>query len=111
MACDCEFVGEIKVQCVLEIVRIIRSGDVLAARAELLQHVGCVIGSLGKYMEGTVDAMAVGAAGVPCSLEECADELERLCPSTEEASVMAINPALLALLLKLAELLIEKYLG
>ena len=110
MACACEFQPVIRVDCVLEILRIIRSGDVLPARAELLQHVGCVLGSLGKYLEGDVSIAATGCE-TPCTLEECADELERMLPSQEAASVVAINPALLALLLKIAELLIKKYLS
>lgn len=110
MACACEFQPVIQVDCVLDVLRIIRSGEVLAARAELLQHVGCLVGSLGKYLEGEV-SIAVAAFDTFCSLEECADELERMLPSQESATVLAINPALLALLLKIAELLISKYLS
>jgi len=111
MACACEFQPVIQVDCVLDILRIIRSGDVLSARAELLQHVGCVVGSLGKYLEGEASIAASAPCPTPCTLEECADELERMLPSQEAASVVAINPALLALLLKIAQLLIEKYLS
>lgn len=110
MACSCEFQPVIQVDCILDVLTIIRSGDLIGSRAQVLQHVGCVVGSLGKYLEG--DLVTVSALGaLPCSLEECADELERSLPSAEEASTLALNPALIALLMRIAELLIQKYLS
>ncbi len=115
MSCDCTFEPKINVDCALEILRIVRTGDLIAAKAELLQHAGCLIGCLGAYLDGQTEPHLFSAAPVdlPCTLEECCDEIEASVDAsdgTAKFGAAAISPAMVALLLKLAELLIAKFL-
>ncbi len=115
MSCDCTFEPKINVDCALEILRIVRSGDLIASKADLLKHAGCLIGCLGVYLDDQTEPHLFTSAPVdlPCTLEECCDEIEDSIdvsdgPATFGAA--AISPAMVALLLKLAELLIAKFL-
>jgi len=121
MPCDCEFKPVIQVDCVLDIVRIIRGGTFLEERSQLLQDVGCVVGSLGKYLgDNTVGTLESVDYTPPSTLEDCADELERVVGEKhalgtthgheESIKSVAVNPQLLAILLKVIQLLIAKYL-
>jgi len=111
MSCPCTFEAKIQVSCVMEIITAIRSGDVLSNKGELLQHVGCVLGSLGAYIGPDSQLFAAVAVDMPCTIEEACDECEAAVVGAGEDGLMAINPAVLALILKLVELLISKYLG
>jgi len=111
MSCHCTFEAKIQVSCVMEIITAIRSGDVLSNKGELLQHVGCVLGSLGAYIGPDSQLFAAVAVDMPCTIEEACDECEAAVVGAGEDGLMAINPAVLALILKLVELLISKYLG
>jgi hypothetical protein len=118
MACDCTFEPVIKVNCVLDLIGLVRTGDLVPNRAAILQHVGCITGSLGKYMEGSTDSVQ-SLPATSDDLTNCIDDLEFLVlPAItgttldqSPSDTVAINPALLALLLKIAELLIKKYLN
>lgn len=111
MTCPCAFEPKIQVSCVMEIITAIRSGDAIAKKGELLQHVGCVLGSLGAYIGPDSQLFAASGVALPCDIEEACNVVEIVLSSPPEDGVMAINPAVLALILKLVELLISKYLG
>ena len=77
MSCPCTFQPTIQVNCVLELIGLIRSGGLVASRAEALEHVGCIIGSMGAFLGGDVTPV-MGASDVEpsCSIEQTADALE-----------------------------------
>lgn len=105
--CSCEFESKINVQCGLAIVRIVRSGEAIEKRAELLKHAGCLIGCLGAYLDGGEEQTPFATAGeLPQELEACCDEVE----AQLSGEAYSVNPLVVSLLLKLAELVIRKYL-
>ncbi len=106
----CVFEPKIEVECALEILRILRGGDAAKQKGDLLEHAGCLVGSLGAYLNSLDDPQLMGEAAhdLPCNLDECCAEVEA--SLTGMQATAAINPAVLALLLRLAELLIAKYL-
>ncbi len=107
----CEFEPKIQVECALEILRILRGGDAIQQKGDLLEHAGCLVGSLGAYLNSLDDPQLMGEAAhdLPCNLDECCDEVEATLGSVG-ANEVGISPAVVALLLRLAELLIAKYL-
>ena len=110
----CVFEPKIQVECALEILRILRGGDAIKQKGDLLEHAGCLVGSLGAYLNSQDESHFVGVAAVdlPCNLDECCDEVEASLTSLDVGMVgsPAISPAMIALLMRLAELLIAKYL-
>ena len=112
MSCPCTFDPSIPVGCVMELVGIVRSGDLLVAKADVLKHAGCILGSIGAYIDAdTTPVMHADCCDLPCTLEEAAQECEAALAPVDGVVTMAINPAVLALILKFAELLIAKYLS
>lgn len=99
----CQFEAKIRIDCVMEIVGIVRGGELLTKRAEVLQHVGCTLGCLGKYMEGDEAEVFASTAGydVPCTLEDCCNEIEAQCGSGEAATFGPIVQILINQLIKL----------
>ena len=111
MSCPCSFDPSLPVGCVMELVGIVRSGDLLSAKADVLKHAGCILGSLGAYIDqDTTPLTHADCCDLPCTLEEAAQECEAALAPVDGVATMAINPAVLALILKFAQLLLEKYL-
>ena len=106
MAACCEFEPKIQVDCVLSILKIIRSGDLISGKAELLQHAGCVIGCLGKYVEGSPSVVFGAGVDLPETLEECSQEVEQ---SMSMSQGMTLSPATVALILRLVQLLLTQF--
>ena len=99
MSCPCTFEPSIQVNCVLELIGLVRSGDLVSQRAEALKHVGCILGSLGEYLGGDVTPVMRSDAAEPCTLEEAADQLEAALSVMKSDEAGKINPDNLALLL------------
>lgn len=108
MAC-CEFEAKIQVECVMDVVGIVRSGELMTKRADVLQHVGCIIGSLGAYLDDDNDEAfaSADAFDVPCTLEDCCDELEAQCGGD---AMTAPGPIVMMLIKQIIRLLIEQLL-
>jgi len=113
--CPCKFAAVLQVSCALELIKIARSGDFLARKADVLKHSGCALGSLGEYLEQTpeepVTAMEAVATATPDTIEGCSAALESVlyAPRADEvAASAAMNPVAVALLQKLIRLLLEK---
>lgn len=110
----CEFEPKIQVECALEILRILRGGDATNQKGDLLEHAGCLVGSLGAWLNSQTDPQLMGAVAhdLPCNLDECCDEVEASLSmqATADGEPRAISPAMMALLMRLAELLIAKFL-
>lgn len=114
MADCCKFEPKIQVDCVLSILGILRNGDILAAKAELLEHAGCLIGCLGAYLKKPIspeDFFAAAPDDLPITLEECTRELESVFAVTRSDDVhgMSLSPQVVAMILKLIELLLNKF--
>ena len=109
MSCACEFEPKIQVACGLELVNIIRSGEIVERKGEALMHAGCIVGCLGASLKGDDGEQVFGQApnAAPDDLESCCNELEAICGGTEP-EVYGLNPMVVALLLKLAELLLKR---
>ena len=106
MADCCEFEPKIQVDCVLSILKIIRSGDLIGGKAELLQHAGCIIGSLGKYIEGSPTIVVFGGGvDLPETLEECAREVEQ---SMDRVEASFLSPAMVAMIVQLIRLVLAR---
>lgn len=107
MSCPCDFEPKIQIACGLELVGIARAGELLERKSEVLVHVGCITGCLGAYLGGE-DTQVFGSAAAPDDLEACCNELEAACASGDEPEAFGLNPVAMALLLKLAELLLKR---
>jgi len=115
MSCPCTFEPAVQVDCLFEVFRIVRSGGLVDQKAEVLQHVGCVLGSLGSYLGGEPDLLTsqpeAPPAPAPATLEECVDQLETQMTAVQGLGrERAISPATWALILKLIELILTKFL-
>lgn len=93
------------VEKILALFVLVRSGDLIDRRAEAIGLLGEILSALSLCMGGS-DPI-VSNSVMPDTLEACMDQADIL---MSEPTTQAINPALLALLLKIAELLIKKYL-
>lgn len=107
MACDCEFEAKINIHCVMEVVGIVRGGELLTKRAEVLKHAGCTLGCLGAYMDDEPAAFSDESDfDVPCTLEGCCDELEAQCGG----DAPAMGPIVTLLIKQLIKLILEQIL-
>jgi hypothetical protein len=102
----CEFEPKIQVQCVLDLVSIVRNGGLVEQKATVLQHIGCIVGSLGSYIDTQDVPFASGTFDLPNNVDSLCDEIE----SQLTATGYAISPETWALIIKLAMFLLEKYL-
>jgi hypothetical protein len=90
----------------LEVVGIVRAGEALERKSELLKHIGCIVGCMGAFTDNADAPQPFGEVVLPDDLESCCNEVEAVC----SGEGYAINPAVVALLLKLVELVLNKYL-
>ena len=110
------FEARIPVDCVMDAVAVVRSGELMTRKGELLTHIGAVAGELGafihKYEHPDVFAQV---SNLPETLEECVAEWEKL--AEEDKQVLASMKAgeevansvyWIALAIKLIRLLIDE---
>lgn len=101
------FEPKIDLQCALDIVRIVRSGEAVEKRAKLLKHIGWLSGCLGAYMDDGDEQTPFATSGeLPQDLEACCDEVE----AQLSGEAYSVNPLVVSLVLKLVELVVRKYL-
>lgn len=108
MACPCNFEPAIQVNCILDIVKIVRSGELISKKGEILEHAGCVVGSLGAYV-GNESESVFGdtvTVPVPATIEECCDQLEAQLQLTQ-AGARKLDPATWALILQLVRMALK----
>lgn len=114
MSCPCSFPPSLQLDCLLELFRLVRSGEIVSAKAHALQHVGCLLGSLGSYLDQSPDPAPVGATSndLACTLEEAAAECEATFGAMQASDgATAINPDNLAMLLNFIMLLLKQFLA
>jgi len=103
MSCPCTFEPTIQVNCVLELIGLIRSGKLATDRAEALQHVGCIVGSAGAFLAPPViggESEASDSIDIPDSLSAQADELHAALTAIQATSDKSINPENLSMILQ-----------
>ena len=94
MSCPCSFDPSLPFGCVMELVGIVRSGNLLSAKADVLKHAGCILGSIGAYIDqDTTPLMHADCCDLPCTLEEAAQECEAALAPIDGVPTMAINPS------------------
>ena len=101
----CEFEPKIQIECVLELVGLVRNQQLIEKRGEALQHLGCVLGSLGAKIDESGPIFAETAT-CEASLDVCCNELEA--QLTGEGA--QINPAVLAVIMQFISLLLKQLL-
>ena len=85
MSC-CDFEPEFRIECVTEIIRLLRSGDIDRDKTlEIAKHAACFIGSGATMLQGGNDN-PIG----PIGAANAADQLESLLPQND---VLAQGPA------------------
>lgn len=101
MSCPCTFQPAIQVNCVLELIGLVRSGGLVASRAEALEHVGCIVGSLGAFLGGESPPVMTGIdPDATSDIEQTSAALEAALTSMQADESGAINPDNLALILQ-----------
>lgn len=105
MSCPCDFEPKIQINCALEVVAVIRSGEAMERKSELLKHIGCIVGCLGAYTDTADTPQPSGQGELTDDLESCCNEVEAVLSS----EAYALNPMVVALLLRLVELALNKY--
>lgn len=87
-----DFQARIPVDEVMELVKLVRSGNLILQKGHALQHVGCISGELGAFLAQYDDPQPIGSTPYSqMSLEEVLRELEDLTPEDNE-SVKATSP-------------------
>lgn len=95
---------------VLELIRIVRSGDLLSRRSEALKLLGSIIGGIGVMLES--ESSTFGAVVPPTGLtsqmnvSQCVEELDRQL----SGDAAQLSPMLIAIITRLVSLLIAKLL-
>ncbi len=81
--CPCDFKPEIRFDCVTEIIKLLRSGNLdRDATMEIAMHVSCVVGCGAKMMHSGEDDKPVGPFGA-AEASAAADKLEALIPQSD----------------------------
>lgn len=81
----CGFQPEFKIECVTEIIKLLRSGDIDRDKTlEIAKHAACFIGCGAELMQGKEPPIG------PFGQEEAADKLEALIPQND---VLAQGPS------------------
>lgn len=102
---DYEFKPRIPVECVRHVIAIVRSGDVGSQKGELLQHCGAILGELGALVE-TFESDVDGPFASVDNLGELIADIE----DQINYDTVQMNPMLVALIVKLVEFALDKWL-
>lgn len=105
----CKFEPKIQVECIVDVIKIVREGQLLPKRAEVLQHVGCVLGSFGAYLDGGDSPSVFTGTVEACNIEECCDMIEAELESVADGAY-GVNPLLIILIQQLIKLLLDRVL-
>lgn len=94
------------ISTVLEIIALVRSGDLIERRLEALELVGNLLIQLAAVLEDN-PIFADAPTEPPDSLEDCVEELETQLANPDAATV---SPMVIMLVTQLAKLVIERLL-
>ena len=76
MTCPCEFPERPPMECIWEVFRIIRSGDVIGERNNLMRHVACITGGLANALAASTVKPIFGNADASLTINDVCDKLE-----------------------------------
>ena len=119
MSCPCKFEAKIQASCAIDLARLVSSGKLVDQKAEALEHVGCITGSLGAYLKGddapmTFSAAAPSPDSCPDTLAACATEVERQLggegAQVSEVEVSQLSPLAVLAIRKLVKLVLDQLL-
>jgi hypothetical protein len=96
------------VELTLELVGLIRSGDLLSNRVRIIQLVGEILVCLGNYLETSEQVFADLPDSTPNTIADCCDELAAQLGGDDDAST--VNPLVLLIVRRLIKLLIDELL-
>lgn len=105
-ACDGKFAAEIPFDCIMEAIGIVRGGEIIAKKFELIRHLSWAAGCTAELLESrNVQASFGYDAAAQLNRSQCCDKLEAMAPA-EGGEYGAIDwAAVLALVLRLIELI------
>jgi len=107
MHTEYEFQARIPVKYAMELVALVRSGQLTSRKGEAVELAGAVLGEAGSLLCSFENPVFSDA---PCTLESCCDALEAELESLPEEGVAAMNPLIMALLVQLIKKLLEELL-
>lgn len=110
--CPCVFQPAIQLDCIMELISIVRSGELLSRKADVLVHIGCLSGSFGEYVRGT-DVVSTQSLQLPLTLEDTCNALQSHIKAFNDPLVVvpsSISPMFTALIIQLIKLVIDRYL-
>lgn len=102
------------IQAVIDLVAIIRAGDLLTKKAEVLKLLGEILLGIGDLIDGA-QPMVGASLDVPDTLRKCADKLHEELQGVSAAAddedapqTVGINPLILILIRRLIKLVVNQ---
>jgi len=107
MACETHFDPGLEWGCIKELIGIVRAGEIRTRAIESIKIASWIVGcALDQFDDRT--PVLFGAAEAPSTLDGCCAWL--LASEPESGQVMALNPVIVAVLMRLVELLLRELL-
>jgi len=101
----------------MDVIAILRAGEIVSKRGDVLEHVGCIVGCLGSYMKsGLNEGVTLATSSeLPQTVEACCDAIEAEQSRTEstelpEDKAFGVSPIMFVLIARLVKLLLEEML-
>lgn len=108
--CKYDFEPKINVECTLEIIGIVRAGEIVSKRGEVLQHAGAIIGELGAFMSPE-DEQPFAKTPLPEDDLLLCKEIEDALEAPEEGEPAQVNPLVWTLVIELIKRVLNKVLN
>ncbi len=109
MSCECNFEAKIPVDCVRELIGMVRNGSVVLNKSRALQVAGTILGQIGGVL-GTVQTPIFGDVDAPSNLEACCEAVADQMPEGEVTG-FGSNPSVAMLVAKLIEYVLKEILS
>lgn len=108
---DYEFEARVPIECVKHVIDIIRSGNMMSRKGELLEHCGAILGELGALLKSFEEDGPDGPFASVALSEDQDITLSLLMEDIEdeiEGEGFKMNPLVVALIVKLIELALKR---
>lgn len=112
-ACDkYEFAARVPVDCLTDLYKLFRSGELMVNKGVALKHAGAILGETGALVHSYEHPELFTQINTPDTLEECMEQLEKL--NDEDVARIKDEPVenvafWIALAMKIAKLLLEQF--
>lgn len=107
-----EFVPGFEFECLVDIVSIVRSGEVAAKKWELIQHASWFCGCAAAKLDGNEDPVPIGTQPsydmAALSVEQLADEVEKLTRPAFGATPAKLDLATIMIIINLVSEIIKR---